>query len=101
MTETEYARRSAVQIGLMAVGMLILLGIGASSLYLVFQLREDVADVAHTLEVENQISIALLQIRRAESAERGYLLTSRPGFLSDFGGAESETSVRLSRVCGS
>ena len=98
MTETEHARRSAIQIGLMAVGMLILLGIGASSLYLVFQLREDVADVAHTLEVENQISIVLLQIRGAESAERGYLLTSRPGFLRDFKEAESETRPAVQRL---
>jgi CHASE3 domain sensor protein len=82
----------------MSVGMLILLGIGMSSLYLVFQLREDVADVAHTLEVENQISIVLLQIRRAESSERGFLLTSRPGFLRDFRAAAAETPPALQRL---
>ncbi|MEZ5765275.1 MAG: CHASE3 domain-containing protein [Xanthobacteraceae bacterium] len=93
-----YSRRSAVQIGLMTVGMLILLGIGASSMYLLFQLREDVADVAHTLEVENQISIVLLQIRRAESSERGYLLTSRSGFLTDYKAAESATRPAIQRL---
>ena len=98
MTNTDYSRRSAIQIGLMTVGMLILLGIGMSSLYLVFQLREDVADVAHTLEVENQISIVLLEIRRAESSERGYLLTSRPGFLRDFRAAATETPPALQRL---
>lgn len=98
MTQSDYSRRSAIQVGLMTVGMLILLGIGASSLYLVFQLREDVADVAHTLEVENQISIVMLQIRRAESSERGYLLTARPGFLSDFRAAEAETRPAFQRL---
>ena len=98
MTEPDYSRRSAIQVGLMSVGMLILLGIGMSSLYLVFQLREDVADVAHTLEVENQISIVLLQIRRAESSERGFLLTSRPGFLRDFRAAAAETPPALQRL---
>lgn len=98
MTNSDYSRRSAIQIGLMTVGMLILLGIGMSSLYLVFQLREDVADVAHTLEVENQISIVMLQIRRAESSERGYLLTSRPGFLKDFQEAAAGTPPALQRL---
>ena len=37
----------------------------------------------HTVEVENQISTLLLEIRRAESAARGYLLTSSPQFLAD------------------
>jgi signal transduction histidine kinase len=98
MTDTDYSRRSAIQIGLMTVGMLLLLGIGMSSLYLVFQVREDVADVAHTLEVENQISIVMLQIRRAESSERGYLLTSRPGFLMDYRAAADQTPPALQRL---
>jgi signal transduction histidine kinase len=37
----------------------------------------------HTVEVENQLSTLLLQIRRAESAARGYLLTSEPRFLTE------------------
>jgi signal transduction histidine kinase len=39
--------------------------------------------VVHTTEVENQISTLLLEIRRAESAVRGYLLTSDPQFLAE------------------
>ena len=39
--------------------------------------------VVHTVEVENQLSTLLLQIRRAESAARGYLLTSEPRFLTE------------------
>ncbi|MDH8080057.1 CHASE3 domain-containing protein, partial [Klebsiella pneumoniae] len=51
--------------------------------------RDDSRWVVHTVEVENQISTVLLDIRRAESAARGYLLTSQPKFL-----AEHETAIQ-------
>ena len=38
----------------------------------------------HTVEVESQLSNLLLEIRRAESATRAYLLTSAPQFLSEY-----------------
>jgi signal transduction histidine kinase len=88
ITDSPRKRRPIVQIVLLSSGLLILLGISASSIYLVSRAHNDAAAVAHTLEVENQISIALLQMRRAESAERGYLLTGRPEFLDDFKQAE-------------
>lgn len=89
MIESKRKRGPSAQIVLLAAGLFILLGISATSIYLVFLLRTDAAAIAHTLEVENQISIALLQMRRAESAERGYLLTGRPEFLDDFKQAEA------------
>jgi signal transduction histidine kinase len=92
MTNSERKRRPVVQIVLLCAGLLILLGISASSIYLVTSLREDADKIARTLEVENQIYIALLQVRRAESAERGYLLTSQPEFLADF--KEAEAAIR-------
>jgi signal transduction histidine kinase len=76
-------RRSIGQILLLAAGFLVLVAISASSVILVNQAREDSGWVVHTVEVENQISTLLLQIRRAESAARGYLLTSEPRFLSE------------------
>ena len=36
------------------------------------------------MEVENEISLAQLQMRRAESAQRGFLLTQRPEFRNAF-----------------
>ena len=92
MTNGERNRRSIVQIVLLSAGLIILLGISATSVWLVYLLREDADQVAHTLEVENQIYICLLQLRRAESAERGYLLTSQPEFLTDF--REAEAAIR-------
>jgi len=61
----------------------VLVAISATSVILVNQAREDNAWVVHTVEVDNQISTLLLQIRRAESAARGYLLTSEPRFLAE------------------
>jgi signal transduction histidine kinase len=92
MSTSEHKRRPIAQIALLSAGLLILLGISASSMWLVFSLREDANEVARTLEVENQIYVALLQLRRAESAERGYLLTSQPEFLTDF--KEAEAAIR-------
>ena len=81
----------------------MLVAISATSVILVDQAREDNAWVVHTVEVENQISTLLLQIRNAESAARGYLLTADTHFL-----AEHEASVasivpaidKLARLAG-
>ena len=62
----------------------MLIAISALSVVLVNQSRKDNAWVVHTVEVENQINSLLLQVRRAESASRGYLLTSEPRFLADY-----------------
>jgi signal transduction histidine kinase len=76
-------RRAIGQILLLAAGFLVLVAISASSVIFVDRAREDSGLVVHTVEVENQINALLLEIRRAESAARGYLLTLGPEFLSD------------------
>ena len=76
-------QRAIGQIVLLAAGVLVLVLVSASSVILVNQARKDNAWVVHMVEVENQISTLLLQIRRAESAARGYLLTSDPQFLTE------------------
>lgn len=73
-----------LQIALLGIAFAVLVVISIASVYWLQRAREDAAWVAHTLEVENQISLSLLQIRRAESAERGYLLTQEQGFLDDY-----------------
>ena len=83
MTPDAARRRAMGQILLLAAGFLVLVAISATSVILVDQARKDNAWVVHTVEVENQISTLLLQVRRAESAARGYLLTSDPRFLAE------------------
>lgn len=83
VTSDATRRRAIGQILLLAAGFLVLVAISAASVVLVTQSRKDNAWVVRTVEVENQLSTLLLQIRRAESAARGYLLTSEPRFLAE------------------
>ncbi len=83
MTSDATRRRAIGQILLLAAGFLVLVAISAASVLLVNKARDDSRWVVHTIEVESQINATLLEIRRAESAGRGYLLTLAPEFLSD------------------
>lgn len=85
-------RRQFIQIILLVAGLLVLVVISTASIMFVDKAREDSSLVVHTVEVENQISGVLLEIRRAESAVRGYLLISEPTFLTQY-----ETAVIASR----
>src|SRR4051795_2364873 len=91
-------RRAIGQIVLLAAGLVVLTVISAGSVYLVNRAREDARSVLHTLEVENQISLVQLQLRRAESAQRGYLSTLRPDFQTDFERAISELTPALTKL---
>ena len=75
--------RAIGQILLLTAGFLVLVAISTASVLLVNKARQDNALVLHTLEVENSINSLLLEVRRAESAARAYLLTRWPEFLSD------------------
>ncbi len=89
MTPEAKRRRAIGQVLLLAAGLVVLTIISAGSVYLVNQSREDARWVLHTVEVENQISLAQLQLRRAESAQRSYISTLLPAFLTDFENAAS------------
>ena len=83
MRSDSQRRRAVGQIVLLTAALLVLIAISASSVLLVNKSRQDNGWVVHTVEVENQLSTLLLQIRRAESSARGYLLTSEPRFLAE------------------
>ncbi|MGO4716147.1 sensor histidine kinase [Bradyrhizobium sp. 2TAF24] len=83
-------RRTFWQIALLSAGFAILITIGAMALYLVNAARTESAWVVHTIEAENQVSRVLLDIRRAESAARGLLLTQNPQFLAEYERAAAE-----------
>ena len=65
---------------------------------LVNKAREDSAWVLHTIEVENQTNALLLELRRAESAARGYLLTRGPEFLTDHEDAVAAITPHLDKL---
>ena len=77
-------RRAILQILLLGAGFLVLVAISAASVLLVNKARKDNGAVLHTVEVENQINALLLEIRRTESAARGYLLTLGPEFRKEY-----------------
>jgi signal transduction histidine kinase len=91
-------RRAIGQILLLAAGLVVLTVISAGSVYLVNRAREDARWVLHTVEVENQLSLTQLQLRRAESAQRGYLSTLLPDFETDFEAAAAQLAPALQRL---
>ncbi len=93
-------RRSIVQILLLAAGFAVLVAISASSVILVNQARRDSGWVLHTVEVENQLSTVLLEIRRAESATRAYLLSASPQFLREYETAAGTILPAVDKLTG-
>ena len=83
MTPDAKRRRALGQILLLAAGFLVLVAVSAASTLLVDKSRQDNGWVLHTIEVENHTNALLLEVRRAESAARGYLLTSDAVFLRE------------------
>ena len=83
VTPDAMRRRAIGQILLLTAGFLVLVAISTASVLLVNKARQDNSLVVHTLEVENSINALMLEIRRAESAARAFLLTRWPEFLSD------------------
>jgi signal transduction histidine kinase len=91
-------RRRFWQILLFAAGLLVLTVISAGSVYLVNKARDDSKWVIHTIEAENQINALLLEIRRAESTARGYLLTQGEDFKVDHDKAVAALVPALDRL---
>ncbi|MBW5436513.1 GHKL domain-containing protein [Bradyrhizobium canariense] len=91
-------RRTFWQILLFAAGLLVLTVISAGSVYLVNKARDDSKWVIHTIEAENQINALLLEIRRAESTARGYLLTQGEDFKVDHAKAVAAIIPALDRL---
>ena len=98
MTLDATRRRAIGQILLLAAGFLVLVAISTASVLLVNKARQDSGLVVHTVEVQNQIATLLLEIRRAESAARGYLLTLGPEFLADHEAAVSTIPGNLDKL---
>jgi signal transduction histidine kinase len=94
-------RRAVWQILLLSAGLLVLVAISVASVLLVNKARDASGLVVHTVEVESQLSSLLLEIRRAESATRAYLLTSAPQFLEEYEAAAGKilpTAHQLARI---
>jgi signal transduction histidine kinase len=98
VTAAKSSRHALGQVILLVAGLVVLSLISATSVYLVNKTREDTHWVLRSMEVENEISLAQLQMRRAESAQRGFLLTQRPEFRSAFEEAASQIPPSFERL---
>ncbi|WP_127092126.1 sensor histidine kinase [Aquabacter cavernae] len=83
---------------LLAVGFALLIAISGTSIWLVNQARGDAAAVAHTLEVENTLSSVQLFLRRAESGQRGFLLTRDQSYLRLFSASSSSLGPGIDQL---
>jgi signal transduction histidine kinase len=98
VTSDATRRRAVGHILLLVAGLVVLTVISAGSVLLVNEARDDARWVVHTLEVESQISLVQSQLRRAESAQRGYLSTLLPAFQADFEEAATQLTPALTRL---
>ena len=92
------SRRALGQVLLLAAGFVVLVAISAASVLFVNKARNDSGWVVHTVEVENQTNTLLLEIRRAESGARGYLLTQGQDFLDDHQAAVAQIVPELDKL---
>ena len=76
----------------------MLVAISIASVLLVNKARDDSGWVTHTVEAENQINALLLEIRRAESAARGFLLTQGEDFLREHDAAVANVIPYVRKV---
>jgi hypothetical protein len=67
--------RFPVQPILLGVGFALLVAIGTATVWLAEQSAQDARSVVHTINVQENLSNLLLNVRRAESGQRGFLLT--------------------------
>jgi PAS domain S-box-containing protein len=80
---------------LLGIGFAVLAVMSAGSIALDLKSRSDATWVNHTLEVSNGLTDMRLLLRRAESAARGYLLSSDPHFMAEYHQAYDQIAPAL------
>jgi signal transduction histidine kinase len=101
VTSEARKRRALWQILLLSAGFLVLVIVSVGAVLLVNKARDHNRLVVHTVEVESQLSNLLLEIRRAESATRAYLLTSAPQFLTEYESAAANVLPAADKLAAS
>lgn len=77
-------KRVPIQFGLLVMGFIVLVTMSLTSLWLARESDRASEIVAHTLEVNSAIITYQSALRRAESGQRGFLLTGDRAYLSDY-----------------
>ena len=82
----------------MGVGFALLVAIGTATVWLAEQSAQDARSVVHTINVQEKLSNLLLNVRRAESGQRGFLLTGRQQYLLDYRDAAPAVETYLAEL---
>jgi len=90
--------RAPAQRVLLIVGFAVVLTMGALSLILIRQSLSATSGVDHSLTVLNVVANLRADLRRAESGQRGYLLTSDEAYLTDYNGTLGRISPALDEL---
>ncbi|MBB5755014.1 sensor histidine kinase [Prosthecomicrobium pneumaticum] len=93
-----WLNRPSGPVVLVGLGLVALVMMGVISVLLVRASERAGTAVTETLEVQNQILTLQLTLRRAESGQRGYLLTSDPDYLDTYAAAIDLVMPRLERL---
>ena len=87
--------RAPAQRLLLVIGFAVVLTMGAVSLFLVRQSLMATSGVDHSLTVLNTVANLRADLRRAESGQRGYLLTGEAAYLDDYNAALGRVQPEL------
>ena len=87
--------RSPLQVGLLIAGFAVIASTSIASIWLTDRINSVSDEVAHTLEVNGALVTYGAALRRAESGQRGYLVTGRQDYLEDY-----RIGVRRNRELG-
>jgi signal transduction histidine kinase len=83
---------------LLGIAFVLLILLAGMTTWMVQQTATDAEQVAHTLRVQDVLSDVLLNARRAESGQRGYLFTNQQLYLDDLNEARPEIAERLNEL---
>ncbi|TDU01062.1 multi-sensor signal transduction histidine kinase [Azorhizobium sp. AG788] len=91
-------RQVLLQATMMGCGLAVLVVISVASLFLINRTREDANQVTQTLLMENDLSTLRNQVLRAESSQRGFLLTGDTDYLGAFDSSVAEMGPLLDQI---
>jgi signal transduction histidine kinase len=85
---------------LLGIAFILLIVLAGATTWMVEQSATDATQVAHTLRVQGVLSEILLNVRRSESGQRGYLFTNQTRYLDDLEEARPEIADQLDDLRG-
>jgi len=90
--------RAPSQLALVLAGFAVVLVMSAASIWLIRQSQSTNERITHALTVTNLIATMRADLRRSESGQRGYLLTGKEAYLSDYNATRGRLLPALDKL---